>query len=224
MVGYPRSGNVWVARMLGEALNVKVVGFDGGKTSIAAEGFNRKGKGYVKQAHYWPGEEGNLAIDLDEKEGIFLHMIRNPLDIAVSAAHYWNWSLDKALDKMIEGPGPLELPPWAEYVGAWFGHYVPILRYEDFHKNAAAELGKILDFLELEPQKDLDKVVRHQSFSVKRRALERGGNRHPFGRKAQLKHMRRGAVGDWRQEFSREQEKRARTAWNGLLRKGGYDA
>jgi len=210
--------------MLGEALDVKVVGINGGRGSIAAEGFDRGGKGYVKQAHYWPGEEGNLSIDLDEKEGIFLHMIRNPLDIAVSAAHYWGWSLDETLDKMIQGPGPLELPPWSVYVDSWFKHYVPILRYEDFHEDAVGELGKILDYLELKPQKNLHEVVIHQSFSIKRKALERSGDKYPFGREAQLQHMRRGAIGDWQQEFSREQEKRARTAWNGILRKGGYDA
>ena len=204
--GYPRSGNVWLSRMLGEALDVRVVGVHGGRDSLAAEGFDRKGKGYVKQAHYWPGEEGNLAIDLEKKEGIFLHIIRNPLDIAVSSTHYWGWSIDKALDKMVDGPGPLELPPWADYVESWLKHYVPILRYEDFHKDAEGEIERILYYLELEPKKNLGEVVRNQSFAIKRRQIERGGNKLPFGRAAQLKHMRKGLVGDWRNELSKEQE------------------
>ena len=224
VVGYPRSGNCWIARMLGEALNVRVVGIHGGRDSIAAEGFGRNGRGHVKQAHYWSGKEGNLAINPDEKDSIFLHIIRNPMDIAVSAAHYWEWSLDTALDKMIDGPGPLELPPWSEYVESWFRHYVPILRYEDFHEDALRELGKVLDYLELKPQKSLHEVVINQSFAIKKKMLEREGNGYPFGRVEQLRHMRRGAVGDWQQEFSKKQEQRARKAWNGLLRRVGYDA
>lgn len=210
--------------MLGEALDVKVVGIHGGRDSIAAEGFKRKGKGYVKQAHYWPGEEGNLAIDPDEKGGIFLHMVRNPLDIAVSSAHYWDWPLDKALNKMIDGPGPLELPPWSTYVDSWLKYYIPILRYEDWHNDAEREMDRLLNYLEMEPKRDLSDVVRNQSFVEKRKELEKRGNRYPFGRVAQLKHMRRGMVGDWRREFSKEQEHRARIAWNGLLRRLGYDA
>lgn len=211
--------------MLGEALNVRVVGLRGGRGSLAAEGFEREGRGFVKQAHYWPGERGNLAIDPNKKQGIvYLHLVRHPLDIAVSVAHYWDWPLDVALDKMIDGPGPLELPPWSVYVKSWLGEYVPILRYEDFHDDARGELDRILSHLGLQAQRDLAEVVEHQSFAVKREELEKEGNRYPFGREAQLKHMRRGAVGSWRQEFSREQEKRARIAWNGLLKGLGYDA
>lgn len=224
MVGYPRSGNVWISRMLGEALDVRVVGIKGGKDSVAAEGFERKGIGYVKQAHLWPGEKGHLRVNAQRiADGTFLHVVRDPRDIAVSMAHYWGWSLDEALDKMIFGPGPLELPPWNEYVESWFECYVPILRYEDFHAGAEKELDRVLTHLKLKPKNGLVDVVRDQSFAVKRKKLERNGDKYPFGRVAQLKHMRKGAVGDWKQDFSKDQRQIARDAWIDQLRRLGYN-
>ena len=221
--GYPRSGNCWIARLLGEALDVKVVGIKGGRDSVAAEGLDRPGDGYVKQAHLWPGHGGGLRVDLENKDDhIFLHIVRDPRDIAVSAAHYWDWSLDKALDKMIEGPGPLDLPSWATYVRAWMAYRIPILRYEDFHEDTKWELTKVLNHLGLEPQKDLAAVVENQSFPVKRAELERRGNRYPFKRTAQLKHIRSGKVGEWGKELSIPQKQRAFAAWRRLLHRLGY--
>lgn len=225
VVGYPRSGNCWLARLLGEALDVRVVGIHDGSDSIAAEGFEREGEGYVKQAHLWPGKEGHLRVNLDGQQGhTFVHMIRNPRDIAVSMAYFWGWTLDEALDRMIIGPGPLDLPSWSVYVESWLEHYVPILRYEDFHGDAEGWLRLILDHLGLEPQKELAGVVKNQSFDARLAEMKRHGNKYPFGREAQLKHLRNGHVGDWEQEFTKEQIKRTTKAWNGLLRKLGYDA
>jgi hypothetical protein len=223
VAGYPRSGNVWVSRLLGDALNVPVVGVAGGRDSLAAEGKWRRGKGYIKQAHYWPGKSGNLHINPKDHKGItFLHMVRDPRDIAISAAHYWTWTIDEALGKMIDGPGPLDLPPWVVFVESWLKEYVPILRYEDFHQDAEKELTRLLEHLELEPQKNLAEVVNRQSFVVKRAELERRGNRYPFGRTAQLTHMRKGTVGEWRETFTIAQIRRSFLAWKVQIRKLGY--
>jgi hypothetical protein len=222
--GYPRSGNVWVCRLLGEVLDVPVVGIQKGRDSLAAEGQERTGKGYVRQAHLWPGKKGHLRVNLQKHKGhIFLHMVRDPRDVAVSASHFWDWDIDETLDKMIDGPGPLELPPWSEYEESWLSRYVPILRFEDFHRDTYGELGRVLTYLGLRPQKDLADVVEHQSFAAKKAELERRGNRYPFGRVAQLKHLRKGLTGEWRDVLSREQTKRAARAWEPLLKRLGYD-
>ena len=80
----------------------------------------------------------------------------------------------------------------------------------------------MLEFLELEPQKDLAEVVEHQSFAVKKAEMKRRGNRYPFGKVAQLKHLRSGKTGEWEDVFSDEQKDRTRIAWNGLLGRLGY--
>ena len=221
--GWPRSGNCWVARLLGEALGVKVVGIKGGRDSIAAEGFERTSPGYVKQAHLWPNGGKHLRVDVERNNGhIFLLVVRNPRDVAVSMSHYWEKTIDEALDQMIEGPGPIDLPHWRTYVESWLKHYVPILRYEDFYYDTEDSLRQVLEFLGLEPQKDLAEVVAHQSFAVKKAEMKRRGNRYPFGKVAQLKHLRSGKTGEWEDVFSDEQKDRTRIAWNGLLGRLGY--
>ena len=55
VAGYPRSGNVWLCRLLGDALDVPVVGIAYGRDSLAAEGQERPNPGYVRQAHLWVG-------------------------------------------------------------------------------------------------------------------------------------------------------------------------
>lgn len=221
--GYPRSGSVWICRLFGEALDVRVVGIKYGKGSLAAEGFERRNDGYVRQAHLWPGKNGHLRVDLSKrKDEIFLHMVRDPRDIAVSAAYFWDWTIDEALGKMIDGPGPLELPTWNIYVESWFAQHVPTLRYEDFHENTEYELGRVLKFLKLEPKKDLAEVVENQSFAIKRAELEKRGNRYPFKRTAQLKHMRNGNVGEWKEALSVDQKRATMNTWRLLLKKLDY--
>ena len=221
LCGYCHSGNVWISRLLGDALDLPVVGIQGGRGSLAAEGNERRGKGYVKQAHLWPGESGQLCVNLEE-QGVFLLMVRDPRDVAVSATHFWDWDTDETLDKMIEGPGPLGLPSWSVFVEAWLEHHVPILRYEDFHQDTETELARVLEHLELEPQKELVEVVNRQSFDVKRAELERRGDHYPFGREAQLRHMRSGKVGEWEDVFSTAQTRRSFLAWRLQLKKLGY--
>lgn len=220
--GYPRSGNCWLARLLGEALDVKVVGISGGRGSIAAEGFDRKGKGYVKQAHLWPGKEGHLRVDLDKQgQEQYILMIRDPRDVAVSIAAYWNRTLDAALDWMIEGPGPLELPPWAVFVDAWLAHGpYAIVRYEDLHRDARGTLEGILEHRWHTP---LDEVIAHQAFHAKKHEMRRRGNAYPFGRRAQLAHLRKGNTGEWKEVFSGDQAQRAQSTWEPFLHRFGYD-
>ena len=135
VAGYPRSGNVWMARLLGDVLDRRVVGIGGGDGTLAAEGKDRNGNGQVMQAHVYPagpvrgpGEKDtffreNLQVDLDRLNGRqVVLMVRDPRDVAVSVAEFWGWSMDRALHNMIVGPGPLHLPPWAAYMKRWLGH------------------------------------------------------------------------------------------------------
>ena len=219
IAGYPRSGNVWIARLLGDALDRPI---DGG--SLAAEGQDRPGLGRVMQAHFWPGTErkplqinGQLRQD---KRPILV--VRDPRDVLVSAAAYWDWTLEQAFGYMVEGPGPLNLPSWRTYVEAWLQERVPIVRYEDFHQDALGELNRLLEKLGDEPRKPLEEVVERQSFAVKRAEMDNKGDDYPFGRTAQLRHLRRGSTGEWRTALPSSLARKATTAWLSLLSRLGY--
>lgn len=230
VVGWPRSGNVWLARLLGDVLDRPVVGVQEGRGSLAAEGGDRPGDSYVMQAHLWPSIGnayacGHLQVDLRfAGDRQFIQILRDPRDIATSAAAYWDWTIDEALDRMIEGPGPLDLPPWDVFVMKWMDKGIPSICYEDLHKDTAWGLHVALSFLDQQPVKPLDKVVRRQSFAVKKRVMQQRGKEYPFGRKAQLKHLRRGDTGEWREVFTGLQAQRAMMAWEHLLQMLGYSA
>ena len=224
--GYPRSGNVWISRLLGDALDLRVVGLRGGRGSVAAEGFGRTGEGYVMQTHRWPGDKDkHRRVNLGaHRYQIFLLVVRDPRDVAVSVSHYWDWTLDEVLTRMIDGPGPLELPPWAVFAEAWLREDAPIVRYEDLHRDAESTLARLLARLGLTATKPLAKVVKRQSFTVKRTEIERREDKaFPFGKQAQLQHLRRGGTGEWREAFTEAQAARAFRAWGPVLERMGYD-
>ena len=202
VAGYPRSGNVWLCRLLGDALDVPVIG-----GSLAAEGQERSSPGYVRQAHLWVGKGHHLNTEVTDG---FITIVRDPRDVAVSAAAFWGWTIDEALDKMIEGPGPLELPPWKVFVESW--QSVPMVRYEDLWTNPKSVLSSLV-----QSDKSLDEVIERQSFAVKREEMRYRGNKYPFGRKAQKNHLRQGGMGEWREVLSTEQKNRALVAWERML-------
>jgi len=226
--GYPRSGNVWVSRLLGDILDRPVVGIQG-TISLATEGKKRPGPGKVMQAHVYPGECerfwcGEMQIDLRHRGNRKLVVVvRDPRDVLVSAAAFWNWSLEETMQRMIEGPGPLELPSWRVYVEAWLNKRIPIMRYEDFCHDAKTELANLLGALEEEPRKPLEEVVHRQSFDVKRAEMERYGDTYPFGKEAQLQHLRKGGTGEWQSELPSHMKRLALTVWRRPLAILGYE-
>ncbi|KPL21160.1 MAG: hypothetical protein AMJ93_10255 [Anaerolineae bacterium SM23_84] len=224
--GYPRSGNVWISRLLGDALDRPVVGKNGA-LSLATGGKNRPGPYRIMQAHvypepskqFWNGNRIDLERGGDRK---YVFVVRDPRDVLVSSAAFWGWSLEETMQKMVEGPGPQGLPPWRTFVEAWFNRRIPSMRYEDFHQDAKTQLANLLDALKEQPRKPLDEVVYRQSFDVMRAEMERYGDTYPFGRDAQLRHLRKGGTGEWETELPLHMARLALTLWKRPLTILGY--
>lgn len=222
--GYPRSGSVWLSRLLGDALGRSIVGKNG-TLSLATE--RRIGWEVVMHAHVYPKVskqfwDGN-GVDLNFKgDRQFVCVVRDPRDVLVSASRFWDWSLEETAEKMMKGPGPLDLPPWREFVEAWFNKRIPIVRYEDLYRDAEDELGKLLEALKLNPVHALSDVVYRQSFDVKKADIHQYGHTYPFGREAQLKHLRKGTVGEWKEVLPIHLQRLALTMWRSPLKILGY--
>ena len=210
VAGYPRSGNVWLARLLGDALNRPVTGM-GSAMTLAQEGMGRPGPHVVRQLccrvvegesdivhdawSFWPA-----AWKGDPQ---FVHIERGPRDVAASIAAFWDISVREAIEAMAYARWPVGVHGiWREFVEGWRVQPVPQVRFCDL----PGALGRILDELGLKPARPLDEVIARQSFEHKRRQIERDGDSRPFGRGVQLKHMRRGKIGAWRQDFTPEDE------------------
>ena len=242
VVGYPRSGNTHLARLLGDILNAPVTGAYNA-TPLAQEGLDRNGPYVVRQLHLRP-----LQCEVDGpalrtgwcfcenlwKDERIVQILRDPRDIAVSAFHYWERpSINDTLKSMISGLHPLKAcGPWSKYIDAWIDvsersplHSITTAFYEDLINAPAEALTRVLTHLNIEgiSHEDIERAIERQSFSAKRKQVELDGNERPYGSTIQLKHMRKGIIGDWRNHFTRLDCELAAANWQAQLQRFRYE-
>ena len=233
VVGYPKSGNTWCSRLLGDALNSPVTGIKDAKP-LCEEGLDRPGKYVVRQLHLKPvaikagGCEGDDPIPnaytfCEQNWGgeKIIHIVRNPLDVCVSVKHYWDLStVDDAFYAMANGTHPLVgVGAWADFVNRWHEAHVPthLVRYEDMLEDALHELLKMLFFLDPDGTVDshhLSEVIERQSFDERVEHIKTSGQKYNYGQTVQLKNMRKGEAGDWRRHFTQDLTLKATTHWS----------
>lgn len=223
VVGYPRSGNVWLSRLLAEALDAPVVAYPFAPAWGPSLAETSKGNGgwSIVQIHALPsvGDAFWLPgwrIDLRHKgKRKIVHVVRDPRDIAASIEHYYRLkTMEEAVDVMLRWDNGI--PPWHEYVNLWLK--VPTVRYRDLGEE---ELGRLLSSLGLEPVKPLDEVVANQSFAAVRQRIEQHGDEYAYGRDIQLHHMHKGVIGEGAARFS--QDDMVRPLWGPVMEKLGYE-
>lgn len=151
-----------------------------------------------------------------------LYVIRNPLDVAVSFAHFMVRSLDGTIRMMARERATLAgktdglprqlrqtLRSWSSHVRSWVDESdvpVKVLRYEDMKARPFEAFGRALRFLDMEPDPDkVRQAVRFSSFEELKNQERAHGFREggPSGL-----FFRRGEVGSWKEELSAEQVQR----------------
>ncbi len=219
IVGYPKSGNTWLSRLVGDTLNCPIR--SGLKDpSLADEGADRPGKHVVRQRHLWHPIDGTVII-----------ISRDPRDILVSIMHYWQY--DKLEDSFFRNgtkTNPLgEEYSISEFLDCWFSRYKKYVNafttYEALLNNTEKELIRILQVADIDFSKGrVDGVVRRQSFNKRRRSIKKGdSNALPYGSTIQLRNMRKGNVGDWKNHFKRKHGKIVHEHLWDWLHKLGYE-
>lgn len=89
VVGYPKSGCTWATRLIAELVGCPVAGFwKSDKEEIATEGEDRVSNFRCYKSHHQLTE---LDVDLDESNTRVVYILRDPRDIAVSAADYFEF-------------------------------------------------------------------------------------------------------------------------------------
>lgn len=217
VVGYPKSGNTWVSRLIGEYLDSPVVGY-GNAVPIATEGTDRRGKYAVRQLHLHPvredgdtfllnGWQANLNAWRGEK---VVCVIRDPRDVAVSVMHYWELpTINDAIRAMGEGTAPLNVVgKWSDFVESWLdcGLGKVWISYEYLRTDQALTFYRLLSSLGLSDSYDKHVVAayRKQLIDVKREELRQDGDQRPYGKEVQVKNLRKGIVGDHENYFTEE--------------------
>lgn len=239
IVGYPKSGNTWLARLIGDALDSPILDKNGA-TPLAAEGRERTGGHSIYQLHLEICQAQSCAHNgfintppyavctrhRAEGEPRFVHIVRDPRDVAISAWQYWERpSIEATLNEM--GPEGSVIAPfqWAHFVNGWLSNpfHAPMVCYEDLLHDTAGNLRRVLAALDLKPVKPIVEVVARQEFHTRRKDIMSWRTELPHGFTPQTKNLRLGQEGNWRHWFTRANAKRAHELWQSELSLLGYE-
>jgi hypothetical protein len=90
VVGYPKSGCTWATRLVAELVGCPVAGFwQRGKNEIAVEGGERVSDFRCYKSHHQLAE---LGVRPNDPEAWIIYILRDPRDIAISAANYFEFN------------------------------------------------------------------------------------------------------------------------------------
>lgn len=243
VTGWPKSGCTWLVRLLGDVLNCPTGGAVPKKDykEIAAEGWDRPGKYVVRKTHFvLIDEDGPLVprphrLNWKKLAGErIIHIMRDPRDIAVSMAFYFEYPIEKAIQQLRDGwRMPIE-GGWASHIAKWMDPPFTCTHtsYEALSCDCAAEMRRILATARIPyDHARVDTAVQCQSFAVRRQHIIDQGERYkrgePYedylrGTEWQLRFMRKGIAGDWVNHFTRGHGKSMQKYFGEAMMRLGY--
>jgi len=237
VTGFPRSGNTWLSRLLGDTLNSPVTGYMDAKP-LCSEGQRRTGQYVVRQLHLRPMYDYDCPDFLPSayranvpkwNEEKVVHIFRDPRDVAVSLMHYWDRpSVEDAVQVMIDGSNPVKVHgKWLVFVKEWLAVMeMPVVHttYELLKSNPLKAMRAVLDHLHISYREEmLEQAIERQAFDKKREHIKAHGADYNYGRSVQLKAMRKGITGDWRNHFTPKAAELAHQEWGEFLLAWGYE-
>lgn len=188
---------------------------------------------FVKTHNYVGHEEGQPLITPAATAGA-IYVVRNPIDVAVSFAHHYQVSYDRAVELMCTKnnvmPGSDKLRPaflgdWTQHVRSWTeapGLTRHVMRYEDMQRKPGPTFRALVKFLGLPGSANrLRKAIRFSSF----RELQRQEQQHSFVEArpdGSTPFFREGRGGIGRETLTREQIDRLVEAHGEAMRRFGY--
>ena len=213
IAGYPRSGNVWLSRLVSDIFNCSITGSQG-RTSIAET--QRPNKNYhVYQDHFYPVlldngdaefvKKRNLIISNKPDNAYIVFVYRNPLDVAVSVYKYWRMdSLRTALKEMKDGG---RVPCYPKFMTAWLDssskRFVnTFISYEQMSQNLGSKLRSIVSDINFKGEIDYDKIIKRNHIANMRKQVNTKPETFSYNSAIQNRHMRKGIVGDWVNHFT----------------------
>lgn len=163
-----------------------------------------------------------------------VYVVRNPLDVAVSFAHHYQVSYQRAVESLcdenyylpgVEGQTVQYLSSWSRHVRSWLdapGLVLHMMRYEDMLQKPVKAFGSLIEFLGLPKEMPrLKKAVQFSSFrelSRQEKATKfiesRPDGKSPF--------FRHGRSGGWRQFLSEAQVQTLIDAHGEVMMRAGY--
>ncbi len=231
IVGYPKSGNTWVTRLVAELVNCPVKGFwHSNKAEIAEEGLSRVSEYACYKSHHQLKELKAMAEQPDK----VIYVVRDPRDVAISGKNFFRIRLfdpektylkslaifiNRAFFKLIGKPimkkkmvkavlyGDPTVHHWCRI--SWKEHLTPYLEdpgickvtYESMLDDPYAECQKIVQFLGIERSPEEIATAIEKQSFASAKKKFKEKKAH-----SKAGFLRKGGRGYWVKSFSSEQK------------------
>jgi hypothetical protein len=237
IVGYPKSGNTWITRLVADVICCPVAGFwnDPTNKDIAIEGAERSSPHRVYKSHRVAAK----FVGLPENYRV-IYLVRDPRDVACSGANYFNVrrfrenkvelahydKYEAMVDVIVNGGVYAHTrKPWGRHVTEFTSTVLPgtdvrplVVRYEDMVAKPVNELTLILRSLGLDRSlEELEKSIVNQSFSAMkaRESAKSNGGRPRF--------FRKGRPGSFREELRGDLIEKIESPYAAVMTRFGYE-
>ncbi len=171
-------------------------------------------------------------ITPEETQGA-LFIVRNPLDVVISLAHHFAFSIDEAIDFMNDPDAqtPEDEHKLAQVYGTWSSHtaswekfnptYRHVVRYEDMLLKPQKTFSGVAKFLGIPVTKNrLTKAIKQSSFKVLQRQEQKDGFTERSDKTESF--FRTGKAGQWKKVLTEDQVARIKEAHSDMMLKYGY--
>ena len=187
---------------------------------------------FVKTHNYLGDFFGRPLINMNVTAGA-IYMVRNPLDVVLSARKHFNRTTDETIEMMSDpragtslsaSQAPEIFTSWSNHVRSWTTTPSPgllVLRYEDMLSEPEKTFGTVARFLGLNPPEErLKKAIHFSSFKVLKDLEEKGG----FLEKPEHADafFRKGQIGQWREDLTDAQVRRIISDHREQMERFGY--
>ncbi|MGA8400905.1 MAG: sulfotransferase domain-containing protein [Stellaceae bacterium] len=193
---------------------------------------------FVKLHDAWGRTDRNEPIVPEEATAGVVYIVRNVLDVAVSASHHWGLTLEATVDRLCDDAFVLAGHPtrlsmalpqricgWSGHSRSWLdesGLRTLLVRYEDLLSDSPAILRRIITFCGLDD--DSNKIARaaaNSSFELLQQQERNMGfvehSSHAAGR-----FFRRGTMNCWCEVLPRHLVRKLIDAHGDALKRFGY--
>ncbi len=145
-----------------------------------------------------------------------IHVVRNPMDVAISMTHHFGLSIDEAIERLGNENVATQNDELfvTQILGSWSSHTkgwadlaairTLTLRYEDLLQNPGKHFAKVARFVGLgNDRARIDRAVRHSAFKNLSSMEKKDGFKEVSDKSQRF--FRNGRMSEWRDVLSREQ-------------------
>jgi len=188
---------------------------------------------FVK-THNYMGEWHDVPIHNMDMTSASIYVVRNPLDVVLSFADHYGFTIDEAIDQMGDLASttannqehiPEILSTWSMHVKSWTEQeetrWLHIVRYEDMLDKPFKAFSRIARFLELNPPKArIHRAIKFSSFKSLKSQEQKSGFKEASENATSF--FRSGKKDQWRDVLTDDQIRRIISDHGEQMARFGY--